>query len=217
MCSLYPSGFDSIPFESKSTFIWEAKWTQTGMRFYFGWESHFRVQSALYLCLHEHELWRNETQTGMDFISIILPAWDFHLNSIYPSEMNKHKLLGYCTWCACAFEIHCGYGFHIGHFDRKKICIYHKKISYKRYPNETPKHVHQNIGSFWNGAEIKRHMNRTCFHAGLKSNTSLSSFRLFCNHTQAGECWWQYSNSTANYIHERKIKRNRDINWETLF
>ena len=32
-------------------------------------------------------------------------------------------------------------------------------------------HVHQNIGSFWNTAEMKLHVNMTCFHAGLKSQT----------------------------------------------
>ena len=82
---------------SKSTFTWEAKWTQTGMRFHFGWKFHFCVQSALYL--YSHELRRNETQNGIDFISVIL-------------------------------------------------------------------------------TEMKFHVNRTCFHAGLKSQTGMSSFRL---------------------------------------
>ena len=40
------------------------------MRFHFGWKSHFSVQSALYLC--SHELRRNETQNGMDLVSVIL-------------------------------------------------------------------------------------------------------------------------------------------------
>ena len=44
--------------------------------------------------------------------------------------------------------------------------------------NEMPKHVHQNIGSFWNAAETKSYVNRPCFHAGLKSQTSMSSFRF---------------------------------------
>ena len=44
--------------------------------------------------------------------------------------------------------------------------------------NEMPTHVHQDIGSFWNAAEMKRHVNRTCFYAGLRSQTGLSSFRL---------------------------------------
>ena len=54
----------------KSTFKWEAKWIQPDMKFYFGWKSHFSVHSALYLC--SHELRRNETQSSMDFILVIL-------------------------------------------------------------------------------------------------------------------------------------------------
>ena len=46
--------------------------------------------------------------------------------------------------------------------------------------NERPTHVYQNIGSFWNAAEMEIHVNRTCFHAGLKSQTSMSSFHLSC-------------------------------------
>ena len=53
----------------------EVKWTQTGMRFPFGWKSHFSVQWALYFC--SHELSRNETQNSMDFISVILTKWNF--------------------------------------------------------------------------------------------------------------------------------------------
>ena len=46
-----------------------------------------------------------------------------------------------------------------------------------------PTHVHQNIGFFWNAAKMKLHVNRTCFHASLKSQTGLSSFRLPCERT----------------------------------
>ena len=49
--------------------------------------------------------------------------------------------------------------------------------------NEMTTHAHQNIGSFWNAAEIKLHVNRICFHARLKSQTGMSSFRLLCKHT----------------------------------
>ena len=41
-------------------------------------------------------------------------------------------------------------------------------------------HVHQNNGSFWNAAEMKPHVNRTCFHTGLKSQTDINSFRFSC-------------------------------------
>ena len=72
-----------------STFAWEAKWTQTGMRFHFGWESHFGVQSALYLC--SHELKRNETQNGMDFISDILIEMKFQTGMRLSCEYNLPK------------------------------------------------------------------------------------------------------------------------------
>ena len=54
-----------------------------------------------------------------------------------------------------------------------------------------PTRVHQNIGSFWNAAEMKLHVNRTCFYTGLKSQTGMSSFRLSCEHTlSAYQCIW---------------------------
>ena len=34
----------------------------------------------------------------------------------------------------------------------------------------------KNIGSFRNTAEMKRHVNRSCFYAGLKSQAGMSSF-----------------------------------------
>ena len=48
--------------------------------------------------------------------------------------------------------------------------------------NEMPTRAHQNIGLFWNAAEMKRHVNRTCFHTGLKSHTDSSAFRLSREH-----------------------------------
>ena len=70
------------------------------------------------------------------------------------------------------------YGFHIGHFDRNEISFRVIKYHVNTTRNEMPTHVHQNIGSFWNAAEMKLHVNRTCFHAGLKSQTGMSSFRF---------------------------------------
>ena len=69
-----------------STFTWGAKWTQTGMRVYFGWKFHFGVQSALYLC--SNELRRNETQIGMDFISVILTEMNFKTGMRFSFEHN---------------------------------------------------------------------------------------------------------------------------------
>ena len=74
-------------FMSISSHYQAAQWTQTGMRIHFGWKSHFGVQWALYLC--SHELRRNESQNGMDFIRIILTEMQFqtgmrfHVNRIY--------------------------------------------------------------------------------------------------------------------------------------
>ena len=47
-------------------------------------------------------------------------------------------------------------------------------------------HVHQNIGSFLNAAKMKRHVKKTYFHVGLKSQTGTSSFHLSCECTQTG-------------------------------
>ena len=64
----------------------EVKWTQTGMRFHFGWKSHFDFQSALYLC--SHELKRHETQMGMDFILVILTEMKFQIGMRFSCEHN---------------------------------------------------------------------------------------------------------------------------------
>ena len=49
--------------------------------------------------------------------------------------------------------------------------------------SEMPTHVHQNVRSFWNAAKMKRHVNKNCFHSGLKSQTGMSSFFLSCERT----------------------------------
>ena len=46
-------------------------------------------------------------------------------------------------------------------------------------PNKMPTHVHQNIESFWNAAETKRHANRTCFGPGSKSQTGVTVHMCF--------------------------------------
>ena len=161
------------------------------MRFHFGWKSHFGVQSALYLC--SHKLRRNETQSGMDFIWIsyrsfwpkwnFKPAWDFHVNIIYPKQNEKAQ----ARWMLCLIPMYvwnsCRYGFHIGNFDKKWNSFRVIKYYVNTTGNEMPTHVHQNIRSFWNAAEMKLHVNKTCFQAGLKSQTGMSSFRLSCERT----------------------------------
>ena len=83
-CYFHIPGYEF--FLSKSTFTWEAKWTQTGMRFHFGWKSHFGVQLVLYLC--PHELRRNETQKGMDFKLVILTEMKFQTGMRFSCEQN---------------------------------------------------------------------------------------------------------------------------------
>ena len=56
------------------------------MRFHFSWKSHFGVHSALYLC--SHELRRNETQNGIDFISVILTEMKFQTGMRFSREHN---------------------------------------------------------------------------------------------------------------------------------
>ena len=81
------------------------------------------------------------------------------------------------------------YGFHIGHFDRNKISFRVIKYHVNTTQNKMSTHVHQNIGSFWNAAEIKLHVNRTCFHAGLKSQNGMSSFCLPGERTLSATVW----------------------------
>ena len=136
------------------------------MRFYFGWKSHFGVQSALYLC--SHELRRNETQNGMDFISVILTEIKFQTGMRFSCEHNLHET----KWISA----------DSCHFDRNEVSfLVIKYVNTIR--NEMSAHVHQNIGSFWKAAEMKLHVNKTCFHASLKSQTGMSSFRRSCEHT----------------------------------
>ena len=73
--------------------------------------------------------------------------------------------------------------YHCGHFDRNEISFRVIKHHVNTTRNEMPTHFQQNIGSFWNAAEMKLHVNWTCFHAGLKSQTGMISFRLSSERT----------------------------------
>ena len=73
--------------------------------------------------------------------------------------------------------------FHCGHFDRNEISFWMIKYNVSTTRNEMPTHVHQNIGPFRNVADMKRHVNRICFYAALKSQSGLTSFRLSCGRT----------------------------------
>ena len=71
------------------------------------------------------------------------------------------------------------YEFHIGNFDKNEISFwvikYHVNTTQNEYLDMS---IH--ISLFWNAAEMKRYLKRTCFHGGLKSHVGLSSFRLSC-------------------------------------
>ena len=56
------------------------------MIFHFCKKSHFGVQSAHYFCSHELRL--NETQNGMDFISVILTEMKFQTGMRFSCEHN---------------------------------------------------------------------------------------------------------------------------------
>ena len=128
----------------KSAFTWEAKWTQTSMRFHFSWKFHFGVQSALYLCSHE---WRwNETQNDMDFISVILTEMKFQTVMKFLCEHNLPQTKGISTdLLDVAFNAHVRLKLNAG-MDFISVIL----------------------------REMKFHVNRTCFHVGLKSPTSMS-------------------------------------------
>ena len=157
------------------------------MRFHFGWKSHFGVKSALYLC--SHELRWNETHNGMDFISVILTEMKFQTCMRFSFKQNLRET----KWISAnsldiAFNAHVRFKLiwvwiSYGHFDRNEIPfrVINKHANTTR--KEMPTHFHPNIGSFWNAAEMKLHVNRTCFHASLKSQTGMSSFRLSCERT----------------------------------
>ena len=55
--------------------------------------------------------------------------------------------------------------------------------------NGTATHAHINIKWFWDAAEMKHHVNRTCFHAGLKSQTGQGCFVLKINRRGNTTAW----------------------------
>lgn len=69
-----------------------------------------------------------------------------------------------------------------GHFGRNQVSFRVIKYDLNTTRNEMPTYVHQNIGLFLNVTKMKCHVNRTCFHAGLKFQAGMTSFR------HLGEC-----------------------------
>ena len=127
-------------------------------------ELNFGIQSALYLC--SDKLKRNETQNGMNFISVILTEMKFQIGMRFPCEHNLPET----KWINAdsldvAFNAHVRLKLNagLGHFDRNEISFrvimdVHDVIKYRlnNTRNEMPTHAH--IGSFWNAAEMKLHV-----------------------------------------------------------
>ena len=140
-------------------FTWEAKWTQTGMRFHFGWKSHFGVQSALYL--RSHELRRNESQNGMDFKLVILTEMKFQTGMRFSCEHDYPKtkwisgdLLDVAFNAHVRLKLNRGMDFiwaishFISYFDRNEISFRVIKYCVNTTRNEMPTHAHQDIDRF---------------------------------------------------------------------
>ena len=157
------------------------------MRFHFVWKSHFGVQSALYLC--SYELRWNETKNGMDFISVILTQMKFQTSMRFLREQDLPETkwisidsLDIVFNANVRLKLIAGMDF-ISVILTNKISFCVIKYHVNTTQNEMPTHVHQNIRSFWYAAKLRRHVNRTCFHAGLESQTGMSSFCLSCERT----------------------------------
>ena len=126
------------------------------MRFHFGWKSHVGVKSALYL--RSHEWRRNETQNGMDFISVILSKMKFQTGMRFSYEQN---LLETKWISADLLDIACNTHVClklIADMDFKSVIwqkwnfISGNEISCKHYPK-------WNIGLFWNVTKMKFRVN----------------------------------------------------------
>ena len=161
------------------------------------------VFSQLFTCVHMN--WgQMKLKTVWISYRSFWSKWIFKRHEIFMwtgftrNEMNRRRLVGCCVYCACTFETQGGYGFHIGHFDRNKISFRVIEYHVNATRNEMPTHVHQIIGSFWNVAEMKLHVNRTCFHPGLKPQLGMTSFRLSCERNQRNcvTIWRQKSRDT---------------------
>ena len=122
---------------------------------------------CLVLSLCSHELRRNETKTGMDFISVIFTEMRFHTCMRFSCEQNLPEP----KWISAdsldiALNVHvhlkitAGMDFISVNFREMEfhfgwLIKYH--INTTR--NEIPTHVHQNIELFWNVAEMKPNVN----------------------------------------------------------
>ena len=103
--------------------------------------------------------------------------YSLNVFSIFLESVSKLNEIVSCDdteakWTQTGVTFHFGWNFILG-----------DKISCKHYPKWNTYTCPSKKGSFWNAAEMKLHVNGICFHAGLKSQTSMSSFRLSCERT----------------------------------
>ena len=70
--------------------------------------------------------------------------------------------------------------------------------------------MQRNIGSFWNAAERKLYVNRTCFHARLKSQTGKSSFHLSCERTLKLETLEKGVKYVQSYLNDIVLNQNQN-------
>ena len=110
----------------------------------------------------------------MDFIVVNFTEIKFQTGMRFSREQNlpEAKLLS-------ADRLHIALNVHVrlkygSHFDRNKILFCVIKYHVNTTRTEMSTYVPQNIRWFLNTAKMKRHVNRTCFNAGLKSQTGMN-------------------------------------------
>ena len=150
-------------------FTWiEAKWNSNWCGFHIGYFDRNKISNR-----HESFMWTKIVRSEI--------CWEVQTCWIL-------SLMLMCVWNSLQVLFYCS------HFDRNEISFQVIKYHVNTTRNQMPTRLHQNIGSFWNAAEMKRHVNRTCFHASLKSQTNMSSFRLSCERTliQLIKSWYYW-------------------------
>ena len=70
---------------TNSTFTWDPKWTQTGLRFHFGVKFHFGVSELHYQ--RPHDFRRGETHFGANFTSVNLTEVKFQTAVNFPCNV----------------------------------------------------------------------------------------------------------------------------------
>ena len=93
-------------------------------------------------------------------------------------------------------------------FWQKWIFISGIKYHVNTTRNEMPTYVHQNVGSLGNATEMKLHVNRACFQAGLKSQTGMSWFRLSFERTLIIVSYFIFGSSQQRFSIKNVVLKN---------